>query len=370
MITATDEIFELCLVITEKCNLNCSYCNLSKKSSKIMPFATAKNRIDEMFGVDHSFSAYTITFMGGEPFVAFEVIRDIVQYIKDNYAGHKTYYKIVTNGTLVHEAIQEWIVQNKANVQIILSLDGSKEVHNRNRSNSYDSIDIDFFKNYTSQQNINAVFSTFTLNEMADSIIELEKEGFFVKSFIADSIDWKKDDIARLGKQLYKLINYYCLNNIKPTTILSMALHYIEGDMPVGCGFHQYSYTISCDDHRYDCHRCSPFENVPPLVIPIDYIEDLSKAKLLDPKCAGCVVSDICNVCPAANASKVDLPELSSIWCRLKKVIYIANAYFYVQLFTKYPNHIALVNYTKKMKEETITAAKKILSSIDCNVPF
>ena len=51
----------------------------------------------------------SVTFMGGEPFLAFRLIKQIVAYVDEEYRTRKVSYTVVTNGTLVHGEIQDWI---------------------------------------------------------------------------------------------------------------------------------------------------------------------------------------------------------------------------------------------------------------------
>jgi len=83
-----------------------------------------------------------ILFHGGEPFMAYKRIREICEWLwarewPVNYICYAT-----TNGTLIHGEIKEWLLKNKHRFCLGLSLDGTRDMHNRNRSNSYEKIDI------------------------------------------------------------------------------------------------------------------------------------------------------------------------------------------------------------------------------------
>ena len=135
------------LTLTNMCNLNCTYCYEFNKSNRKMSFETANSIIDSDFqnGIEKDLFLHFSLF-GGEPFLEFDLICKIVDYIEKNYSNyHKYNIDITTNGTLVHGEVQEWLKEHKKAVYCALSLDGTKEMHDTNRSNSFDKIDLDFF---------------------------------------------------------------------------------------------------------------------------------------------------------------------------------------------------------------------------------
>lgn len=143
---------QLILNVTENCNLRCKYCVFSgiyegfrSHSFKRMSFDIAKNSVDRF--IDHansltekSFSqSPVISFYGGEPLLEFDLVKKVVEYVKSK--GFNTLFNITTNGTLLNDEIIKFLVTN--NFMISVSLDGSKELHDKNRvfangSGSYD----------------------------------------------------------------------------------------------------------------------------------------------------------------------------------------------------------------------------------------
>ena len=72
-----------------------------------------------------------IGFYGGEPLLAFDLIKKIVQYIHSTFPERKVEYSITTNGTLLNNEIIEFFIREK--FQMTLSIDGPKEIHDKNR---------------------------------------------------------------------------------------------------------------------------------------------------------------------------------------------------------------------------------------------
>jgi len=124
----------LILSLTSSCNLRCIYCYASAGSKgKFMPWLYAKIAMDaiaqnlSLKGGD----IFKITFHGGgEPLLAFPMMRRCVDYIHQIWEG-KTFFSVVTNGTLVTPEIAEWFAEN--GFRVTLSLDGPADVQNFQR---------------------------------------------------------------------------------------------------------------------------------------------------------------------------------------------------------------------------------------------
>lgn len=133
------------ITLTQSCNLACVYCYEQHKSSQIIPVDTAKRIIDkELVGCDN-YDHIELDFFGGEPFLAFDEIRELTNYIEQKQCPIPVIVFATTNGTLVHGEVQEWLRSKQGKFICGLSLDGTREMHNLNRSNSYDNIDLGFF---------------------------------------------------------------------------------------------------------------------------------------------------------------------------------------------------------------------------------
>lgn len=132
-------INQIILQITQNCNLRCRYCGYSNSdnttqrnhSLKHMDFETAKKSID--FFVKHSGDSdeVAIGLYGGEPLIEFELVKNIIEYSKQQFKGKKTTFSITTNGTLLTPEKFNYLMKN--NVSLVLSVDGPKKIHDKNR---------------------------------------------------------------------------------------------------------------------------------------------------------------------------------------------------------------------------------------------
>ena len=127
----------LCLHVAHTCNLNCSYCFASQGKyhgdRAVMSFEVGKRALD--FLVEHSGSRRNleVDFFGGEPLMNFQVVKDLVAYARsiEKEKGKNFRFTLTTNGVLVDDDVIDFANRECANV--VLSLDGRKEIHDRYR---------------------------------------------------------------------------------------------------------------------------------------------------------------------------------------------------------------------------------------------
>lgn len=142
-------IKSMCLHIAHDCNLRCKYCFASTgdfgTGRKLMPLETGKAAIDFLLEKSVGRENLDVDFFGGEPLMNFEVVKEIVAYARSKEKEYEKHFDftITTNGMLLNDENIDFINQEMHNV--VLSLDGRKEVNDRMRtrvdgSGSYDKI--------------------------------------------------------------------------------------------------------------------------------------------------------------------------------------------------------------------------------------
>ena len=354
MITKHTE--DLCLVVTERCNLNCCYCQSDKSFKRTMTWECAKKQIDTFLSLCEV-EAPSITFMGGEPFMAFELIKKVVNYAKRNFPNIPLNYTIITNGTLVQE--------HEDTVQVVLSLDGLGEEHDMNRCHSLKMIDLNFFHSLR-KPIVNTVFTPDTIKNMSQTTIQLHKNGFYVKGFIADGVVWESSHTTIIGEQLMELISYYMQHpNIPPISLLGQPLYYLTLDKSIRrCGTEKCEeISVSTDGKLWACHRCTPFENHGTWKIPKKYI-GLTNARHLLIDCNNCFLEKICNACPASNAAIKDNEKLSATMCSIRKLLFKANAYFALSMLASETDYVAMRSLSNEKKFHLSESAKTILEKL------
>ena len=146
--------FHPSLCITHRCNLSCVYCYQHHDNQQRMTFGTAKKCVDWIFRniPDYAADGVELGFIGGEPLMEFDLLRQIFSYTSGTYGGIEHIFYATTNGTSLTDEMKEWFSAHRKRFVLGLSLDGAKETHDANRSGSFDSIDFDFFlKNWPEQ---------------------------------------------------------------------------------------------------------------------------------------------------------------------------------------------------------------------------
>ena len=127
----------LCLHIAHSCNLNCSYCFASQGKyhgeRALMSYETGKQALDFLIANSGTRRNLEVDFFGGEPLMNFQVVKDLVAYARsvEKEKGKNFRFTLTTNGVLVDDDVIEWANRECSNV--VLSLDGRKEIHDRFR---------------------------------------------------------------------------------------------------------------------------------------------------------------------------------------------------------------------------------------------
>ncbi len=183
-------IKSMCLHIAHDCNMRCSYCFASTgdfgKGRKLMPAEVGKKAVD--FLIEHSGARRNleVDFFGGEPLMNFDVVKQIVEYARSLEKEHNKLFRftITTNGLLLDDDKIDYI--NKEMYNVVLSIDGRKEVNDRvrkcvNGAGSYDIIVPKFRKlvekRGDGQYYVRGTFTKFN-EDFANDVLELKCLGF------------------------------------------------------------------------------------------------------------------------------------------------------------------------------------------------
>ncbi|MBD9009336.1 MAG: thioether cross-link-forming SCIFF peptide maturase [Clostridiales bacterium] len=127
----------LCLHIAHTCNLNCSYCFASQGKyhgeRALMSFEVGKRALDFLIENSGTRRNLEVDFFGGEPLMNFDVVKKLVEYARsiEKEKNKNFRFTLTTNGVLVDKDVIDFANREMSNV--VLSLDGRKEVHDRYR---------------------------------------------------------------------------------------------------------------------------------------------------------------------------------------------------------------------------------------------
>ena len=210
----------LCLHVAHTCNLNCEYCFAAQGKYHgervLMTLEVGKRALDFLVENSGSRTNLEVDFFGGEPLLNWEVVKDIVRYGRELEKIHnkKFRFTLTTNGVLLNDDVIDFA--NKEMHNVVLSLDGRKEIHDRlrktvNGKGSYDTI-VPKFQHFVQKRGDKGYYirGTFTHNnvDFTNDIFHMADLGFTELSM--EPVVCKPDDPYALTEDdLPKLFEQY-----------------------------------------------------------------------------------------------------------------------------------------------------------------
>ena len=213
----------LCLHVAHTCNLNCSYCFASQGKYQgeraLMTFEVGKRAIDFLIENSGTRRNLEVDFFGGEPLMNWDVVKQVVAYAREQEKLHNKNFRftLTTNGMLIDDEVIEFA--NKEMHNVVLSLDGRREVHDHLRKDyagngSYDRI-VPKFQEFVKKRGDKNYYmrGTFTHNNLdfVEDVLHLADEGFeqiSVEPVVAqptDSYAIREEDLPVIFEQYDKL---------------------------------------------------------------------------------------------------------------------------------------------------------------------
>ena len=213
----------LCLHIAHDCNLACRYCFAEEGEyhgrRALMSFEVGKKALDFLIANSGSRRNLEVDFFGGEPLMNWQVVKDLVAYGRQQEKLHDKHFRftVTTNGVLLNDEIQEFINQEMDNV--VLSLDGRREVNDRmrpfrNGKGSYDLI-VPKFQKLADSRNQEKYYirGTFTRENLdfSEDILHFADLGFTqmsIEPVVGDASDpyaIREEDLPKIMEEYDKL---------------------------------------------------------------------------------------------------------------------------------------------------------------------
>ncbi len=213
----------LCLHIAHDCNLACKYCFAEEGEyhgrRALMSFEVGKKALDFLIANSGKRRNLEVDFFGGEPLMNWQAVKDLVAYGREQEKIHDKHFRftLTTNGVLLNDEVQEFVNREMDNV--VLSLDGRKEVNDRmrpfgNGKGSYDLIVPKFQKLAESRhQQKYYIRGTFTRNNLdfSNDVLHFAELGFeqiSIEPVVGEDTDpyaIRKEDLPVIFKEYDKL---------------------------------------------------------------------------------------------------------------------------------------------------------------------
>lgn len=269
----------MCLNIAHDCNLRCKYCFASTgdfgKGRKLMTFETGKKAIDFLLEKSLDRKNLELDFFGGEPLMNFDVVKQTVEYARSREAeyGKKFRFTITTNGVLLDDDKIDFINREMSNV--VLSIDGRKEVNDYMRkrvdgSGCYDKI-MPAFKKLVEKRGDKEYYvrGTFTKNNLdfSNDVFDLYNNGFdqiSVEPVVCEaSADYAitEKELPAIFKEYERLAERILENEKKGKkfNFFHFMLDLDQGPCAIkrlrGCGCGNDYVAITPDGDIYPCHQ-------------------------------------------------------------------------------------------------------------------
>lgn len=341
----------MCLNIAHDCNLRCEYCFASTgdfgKGRKLMDFETGKNAIDFLLEKSANRQNLELDFFGGEPLMNFNTVKQIVEYARSKEKEYNKNFRftITTNGLLLDDDKIDFI--NKEMSNVVLSIDGRKEVNDRVRkrvdgSGCYDKI-IESFKKLVDKRGdkeyyVRGTFTKYNL-DFSEDVFALYKAGFdqiSVEPVVCDA----KENYAITEKELpavfseYEKLTAKILENEKKGGKFNF-FHFMvdldQGPCAIkrlrGCGCGNEYVAVTPDGDIFPCHQFVGIDeykmgNVNDGTFNLDMKGEFSKAHVYTkPECRQCWAKFYCSGgCNANNYQYMgDIHNAHKLSCQMEK---------------------------------------------------
>lgn len=344
------EVKALCLHICHDCNLRCRYCFADEGAyhsrREFMSLETAKKAIDFLIENSGNRRILETDFFGGEPLLNFDVVKETVYYAKEQAAkrGKKFLFTLTTNGLLLKDDIADFLNREMENV--VLSLDGRKEVHDavRKTANGKGSFDlvIENLKNFVRIRGDKHYYvrGTFTAKnpDFSKDVLFLADNGFdsiSMEPVVTDIPDLAitKEMLPRIGQEYDALCDAYLEYMAKGK---GFNFFHFNVDLEGGpclakrvsaCGAGNEYFSVVPNGDIYPCHQ---FAGDPAFRMGSVYegkLDEKIRSKFRDSclftrkKCENCFAKFICSGGCSANNYHFngDINEPYEITCEMMK---------------------------------------------------
>ena len=365
--------------LTDRCNLQCTYCYQINKGDHRMTLDIAKKFIDMLLDNNEYTRKYIDTvnkkaaildFIGGEPFLEVELMDQIIDYfqeatIRKNHPWQYNFrVSISSNGTLYfNPEVQDFIKKHANHLSLGISVDGNKKLHDSCRvfpdgSGSYD-IAIaavhhfrDVFGGYMGSK---MTLAPENIQYTCEAVISLIESGY--KDINLNCVfekGWTTEHATILYYQLKELADYILDNNLQDELSVSifdqnMFCPKSLDDEQNWCGGNGQMIAVDYKGDIFPCVRymeSSLGPDVPPLIIGnvedgiattalcqacIKNLQSVNRLTQSTEECLNCSIAEGCAWCQAYNYqdSGGDINHRATYICIMHKARALANSYYY-----------------------------------------
>ena len=306
-----------------------------------MDVALAKEIITkeiETVKIDERFEELEVDFMGGEPLLRFDLIKEVVEWMECNCDIPFVCFAS-TNGTLLTNEMKEWFRNHHRTAYLGASYDGvAGEAQKINRGTASIGVDLEFFNDVWPVQGFKLTISKESLPYLYESLADASRKGYLIDASLAHGINWNQSDALLYREQLQKISEFYLSNpQYEPSNLLLRDLSAI-GDkaeyQAKFCGSGTYMATYDVDGIMYGCHLFTPVVLGERALPHFEFKGWTDERELTDPSCKGCALQNWCSTCLGFNLlerGRVNLRDHR--WCAMNAAQAISACEFQLEYF-------------------------------------
>lgn len=269
----------MCLHVSHDCNLRCKYCFAGQGvyggKPQEMPFEVAKAAIDFLVAKSVGRRNLELDFFGGEPLMNFDVVKKTVEYARSLEKEHGKVFRftMTTNGVLLNDEISDFL--NKEMHNVVLSLDGRKEINDAMRPNaggkgSYEGI-VPKYQRFVEKRGDKDYYvrGTFTKNNLdfTEDVLHMAELGFeqvSIEPVVSDPslpFSIREEDLPRVFEEYDKLARVILemKKQGKPFNFFHFMLDLDQGPCAIkrlrGCGCGNEYAAVDPDGKVFPCHQ-------------------------------------------------------------------------------------------------------------------
>ncbi len=345
----TPVIKALCLLIAQDCNLRCAYCFAETgeyhTGRSLMNEKTAKQALDFLIRNSGNRRNLEVDFFGGEPLLNFDVVKKTVEYGRELEKEHDKEFRftLTTNAYYLTEEITEFI--NKEMKNVVISIDGRKEVHDTMRKNTagrktYDRTAINAHKIVDGRGGkeyyIRGTFTNKNL-DFGNDVIALAEAGFdqiSLEPVVGDNEYAIREEHVPQLKHEYEMLARDYVKRRKE----GKGYHFFHFTVDLnsgpclnkrlrGCGAGSEYLAVAADGSLYPCHQFAGIKEFYMGNVADDGINETIKQMFCDThifskkECARCWAKYYCSGGCSANAwlANHDIKKPYKIGCEMEK---------------------------------------------------
>lgn len=367
-------------VVTERCNLNCTYCYEKHKTGRRMTKEIGRQAVDFILNKElvngyydtNIHNSVILEFIGGEPLLEIELIDYIIEYFKFrsfelNHPWAENYMiTFTTNGVLYNDKrVQDFIKRNEGKVSGAITIDGNKKLHDTCRlfpdgSGSYDIVKESINTWIKIQDKVRTKVTLcpdniMYLNEAIKNVWNIGVLG--VSSNCVFEEGWTKKDATVLYSEMKKLSDYlledenytkfYC-------SLFDEKIGFKTTDTKNWCGGNGRMLAIAPDGKCFPCIRFMKYslnnqkeQSIGDIwkgleskkenkwLLKLCDIDMITQCQYEDnKKCLDCPISEGCSLCTAYNYDHFGNPNHKATFtCEMHKARVLANIYYWNKLY-------------------------------------